>query len=218
MKNKIKVLVIIALTAVIGFSIVSCGNITKDDDQNDEIIDGSSKDYDYSESDGKITITKYKGEGENVIIPSKIKGKPVTRIGPGNYNGSILSTYAFASNHSIISVTIPNSVASIGNSVFSGCTSLTSVIIPDSVTSIGMSAFSNCTSLTSITIGSGVTIIEDWAFSNCTNSLTSIRFEREGINIYSKFNYELQTAYSDGGIGTYTRPNTSSNTWTKISN
>jgi len=28
----------------------------------------------------------------------------------------------------------------------------------------------------------------------------------------------LQTAYNAGGIGTYTRPDTSSSTWTKTSN
>ena len=47
-------------------------------------------------------------------------------------------------------LTIPDSVTSIGDSVFSGCEGLTSVTIPDSVTSIGNSAFSRCTGLTSI--------------------------------------------------------------------
>ena len=37
--------------------------------------------------------------------------------------------------------TIPNSVTSIGDSAFYGCTSLTSVTIADSVTNIGDSAF-----------------------------------------------------------------------------
>ena len=50
------------------------------------------------------------------------------------------------------SVTIPNSVTSIGDWAFAGCSSLTSITIPESVTSIGAHAFEDCTSLTSIII------------------------------------------------------------------
>ena len=63
---------------------------------------------------------------------------------------------------------IPNSVTSIGNSVFYGCSSLTSVTIPNSVTSIGNSAFENCTNLTELTIGNGVTFIDYDTFRGCT--------------------------------------------------
>ena len=48
------------------------------------------------------------------------------------------------------SYTIPDSVTSIGDYAFSGCTSLTRVTIPNSVTSIGNEAFASCTSLTSV--------------------------------------------------------------------
>ena len=50
------------------------------------------------------------------------------------------------------SVTIPNSVTSIGSYAFLKCTGLTSVTIPNSVTSIGEGAFSGCTGLTSMTV------------------------------------------------------------------
>ena len=60
---------------------------------------------------------------------------------------------AFAACKSIVSITIPNSVTSIGYNAFNGCTGLTSVTIPNSVTSIGECAFRNCTGLTSVTIG-----------------------------------------------------------------
>ncbi|MDB4503920.1 leucine-rich repeat protein, partial [Akkermansiaceae bacterium] len=80
---------------------------------------------------------------------------------------------AFAACTGLTSITIGNSVTSIGDYAFNGCTSLTSITIPDSVTSIGTAAFGGCTGLTSITIGNSVTSIGAGAFNGCT-SLTSI--------------------------------------------
>ena len=71
-------------------------------------------------------------------------------------------------------ITIPDSITSIGDRAFDGCSSLTSITIPDSVTSIGKKAFYYCSSLTSITIPDSVTCIGEEAFENC-RSLTSIR-------------------------------------------
>ena len=81
--------------------------------------------------------------------------------------------YAFTGCTSLTSITIPDSVTSIGGAAFSDCTSLASITIPDSVTSIGDLAFYGCTSLTSITIPDSVTSIGSWTFSDCTR-LTSI--------------------------------------------
>ena len=50
----------------------------------------------------------------------------------------------------LTSITIPESVTSIGRNAFGNCTGLPSVTIPNSVTSIGYNAFEGCTSLTSI--------------------------------------------------------------------
>ncbi len=79
-------------------------------------------------------------------------------------------------------VTIPNSVTSIGQRVFENCSGLTSVTIGNSVTSIGYYAFSGCYGLTSVTIPNSVTSIRERAFSGCSgltsvtipNSVTSI--------------------------------------------
>ena len=68
---------------------------------------------------------------------------------------------------------IPESVTSIGNAAFSGCSGLTSITIPESVTRIGESAFADCSGLTSITIPNSVTYISYSAFSGC-RGLTSI--------------------------------------------
>ena len=77
---------------------------------------------------------------------------------------------------------IPNSVTSIGDGAFSGCSSLTSITIPNSVTSIGGSAFFGCSSLTSVTIGNSVTTIEYAAFMSC-DALTSINIPNSVVII-----------------------------------
>ena len=84
-----------------------------------------------------------------------------------------IGDYAFSGCSGLTSINIPESVTSIEYYAFSGCTGLTSITIPESVTSIGSRAFSGCSGLTSINIPESVTSIGDWAFSGCS-SLTSI--------------------------------------------
>ena len=78
--------------------------------------------------------------------------------------------------------TIPNSVTSIGNAAFAGCSSLTSITIPNSVTSIKYDAFFGCEGLTSITIPNSVTSIGSHAFLYCSG-LTSVVVEN-GNTVY----------------------------------
>jgi len=80
---------------------------------------------------------------------------------------------AFDGCSSLTNVTIPGSVTSIGDYAFAVCTNLTSVTIGNSATSIGFDAFAVCTSLTSVTIPNSVTSIGAAAFGDCT-SLTSV--------------------------------------------
>ena len=76
---------------------------------------------------------------------------------------------AFYGCNSLASVSIPNSVTSIGYHAFSGCSSLASASIPSSVTRIGYHAFQNCSSLTSVTIPGSLTTIERGVFYGCSN-------------------------------------------------
>ena len=82
-------------------------------------------------------------------------------IGDNAFRGSYWDKYA------LTSVTIPNSVTSIGNEAFYLCTKLTNIVIPGSVKFIGKSAFENCISLTSVTIEGGETSIGISAFEGC---------------------------------------------------
>ena len=80
---------------------------------------------------------------------------------------------AFDGCSGLSSIEIPNSVTSIGRDAFSGCSGLTSVMIPNSVTSIGSYAFDGCSGLTSIEIPNSVTSIGSYAFRYCSG-ITSI--------------------------------------------
>lgn len=76
-------------------------------------------------------LVEYNGSGGDVTIPDNV----VSIAG------------AFAECDTLTSVTVPDSVASIGGGAFGECTSLTSITIPDSVTFVGHGAFYDCTSI-----------------------------------------------------------------------
>ena len=80
---------------------------------------------------------------------------------------------AFSGCSGLMSITIPNSVIAIEYEAFCGCSGLTSVTIPNSVAVIGHYAFAFCRGLTSVTIGNSVHNIGDRAFAYC-DGLTSL--------------------------------------------
>ena len=93
-------------------------------------------------------------------------GTPLSNVTLPNSVTSI-GNNAFEGCTGLIRVTIPNSVTTIGERAFHGAR-LTIVTIPNSVTSIGNNAFSG-TGLTNITIPDGVISIGERAFANCTS-------------------------------------------------
>ena len=68
-------------------------------------------------------------------------------------------------------VVIPNSVTSIGEGAFYGCSGLTSVTIPNSVTSIGDAAFRGCIGLTKVTINSNTIASKTYSSSSSLNNI-----------------------------------------------
>jgi hypothetical protein len=83
---------------------------------------------------GKAIITKYKGTGGDVTVPSTLGEAQVTRI----------DTLAFNGCTGLTSIFVPDSVTSIGMDTFRGCTKLKKVKLPDTITSIGLDCFAEC--------------------------------------------------------------------------
>ena len=113
---------------------------------------------------------KYYFKGDFEIIGDTVvsyKGKDSSVTIPNSVTS--IGNYAFAWCTGLTSITIPNSVTSIGDYAFAYCESLISIIIPNSVTTIGYRAFWGCKSLKSITVPNSVTSIGDMAFEGCTN-------------------------------------------------
>lgn len=78
-----------------------------------------------------------------------------------------IEEYAFSGCTKLINISVSNTVTSIGSNAFNGCTSLKNVSIPDSVTSIGYDVLGNCTSLTNISLPNSITEIEYGMFDGC---------------------------------------------------
>ncbi len=77
-------------------------------------------------------------------------------------------------NTTMTSITIPDSVVSIGNGAFDSCKALKTVTLQDGLTSIGSKAFYNCPELTAISIPDSVTEIGNSVFFGC-NKLADVK-------------------------------------------
>lgn len=104
-----------------------------------------------------VEITGTVTEEETLTIPAEIEGKPVTAIGD----------WAFWNNR-YRSISIPDSVQTIGMGAFSESHQLEKLILPDSVTKMGSGAFKT-SSMTSIKLSKNLKTIEDGTFFDCPN-------------------------------------------------
>ncbi len=173
MERKIKLL-LTAVAMLFGVSQVYANG--------DFIVDGMA--YEVNEDGVSVTLVwkdlnePYSGD---VVVPASVtfedKTYTVNQIGYLAFshvtrlvNGSWT---VIKENTSISSVTLPNTITSIGNAGFLSCESLTKIEIPSSVLTIGPSAFSGCINLSEINLPEELYSIGSYAFSGCS-SLKSI--------------------------------------------
>ena len=127
----------------------------------------------YMSLDGNpVTINKTNGFGANLVSNECSGG-----VGILTFDGAVTSIgdYAFMGNYpffggpqnNLTSISIPDSVMSIGDCAFQWCTNLSDIILSKNLTSIGRGTFGDCRSLTEIIIPEGVTSIGVGAFNYC---------------------------------------------------
>jgi len=98
--------------------------------------------WSYGTTNGAITLTGFSSFGSTytttnkvITLPGSINGLPVTAIAGAAFEGDY---------GDFGTVTIPNSITSIGANAFSSCTYLSSVLVGNSVTNVGDYAFAIC--------------------------------------------------------------------------
>ena len=126
----------------------------------------------------------------NTQVPDSLKTLVIT-------GGESIPRHAFYGCSGLTSITIPDSVTSIGSSAFYNCSGLTSITIPDSVTSIGSSAFFGCSGI--IQKENGVSYVDKWVI-DCDNTVSQVQLRGDTAGIAAQ-------AFSDcSGLTSITIP------------
>ncbi len=157
----------------------------------------SEADVAYSGTSGEVTWTfdpdtgklEFSGSGEIPIAYRDCSYKHLVESVKTIVIGDSVTSVgeaAFQGCTGLTSVTIGNSVTSLGCFAFEKCKSLTSVFIPDSVTFIGYGIFKNCESLSTITVGSGNTsfcIIDGVLYNKDVTTLITCPPDKAGVTL-----------------------------------
>ena len=110
-----------------------------------------------------------------------------TNYSSSNYPAYDSSYWLYGSKFS--KLTVGNTIKTIGNHVFRGCSTLENVILPSNLVEIGSYAFYGCSKLKTINIPAGITSIASYVFYNCS-SLTNLTIPESvsSIESYALYN------------------------------
>lgn len=84
-------------------------------------------------------------------------------------------------------ISLPEGLVSIGAYAFNNCALLKQIELPDSVESIGNYAFGKCASLETVSLSKSLSTVGNWVFASC-NSLINLTISPENANYYSTGN------------------------------
>lgn len=150
----------------------------------------------YEVGENAVTIYGCDENATELVIPETIEGKPVTNIAPN----------AFYGRRKLKSVSIPDSVMTIGKEAFKSCTLLEKVNLPSSLKQMGEDAFDSCESLCEITIPASLSEFYPGCFDGCTKlrfkaSDDSEFFSSQDGTLYNKDKTVLLRAgYQEDGV------------------
>ncbi|MBP5514777.1 MAG: leucine-rich repeat protein [Bacteroidaceae bacterium] len=163
--------------------------------------------------EGNRTVAVGTGNSSRLAVDADYEGAltiPNTFTYSGEtYTVTEVSPYAFY-NGGLSAIDLPESIISIGESAFYGCTSLSEVTGAESLISINPNAFYNCSALTSIFIPKTTSTIGDYAFYGCS-SLSQVIME-DGI--VEEISEENQQTFENWTSTNHNNSSSSSYTWT----
>ena len=110
----------------------------------------------YTVTDNQASISSFSGELTDVVVPSSVDNYPIVAI----------EDYAFA-NSAMTSISLPDSVTTIGKGAFYLCESLKTVSLGKNVQFLGEYLFYYCSSLESFSIPDSLTFVPGYFFYAC---------------------------------------------------
>ena len=131
------------------------------------------------------TVSSEDEDGEVVVAIDRIAFNFCQTITSVTIPDSVttIGALAFQRCDNLKRVELDSQVTGIGRYAFRGCASLTGIVLPDSLTEVEESVFKNCTSLQKVVFPDNLTQIGKEAFANCT-SLTELVFPGSLTYVY----------------------------------